>query len=74
MNRSTAAESEPKYDLVSPRFFADSHAVFRRMRAEDRNQHDAPALAPDRACEHVSPVDLQCLIRGARALPVTFRS
>jgi cytochrome P450 len=35
MIRSTATESEPKYDLVSPQFFADPHAVFRRMRAED---------------------------------------
>ena len=35
MTRSTATESEPKYDLVSPRFLADPHPVFRRMRAED---------------------------------------
>lgn len=32
---SPITKSEPKYDLVSPQFFADPHAVFRRMRAED---------------------------------------
>ena len=30
-----ATEPEAKYDLTSPRFFADPHAVFRRMRADD---------------------------------------
>lgn len=32
---SSLVEPEAKYDLVSPQFFADPHAVFRRMRAED---------------------------------------
>ena len=30
-----ATEPEAKHDLTSPRFFADPHAVFRRMRAGD---------------------------------------
>jgi cytochrome P450 len=34
-NQMIATEPEAKYDLTSPRFFADPHAVFRWMRAED---------------------------------------
>ncbi len=30
-----ATEPEAKYDLTSPRYFADPHAIFRRMRADD---------------------------------------
>jgi len=32
---SPSRNAEPKYDLISPAFFADPHPTFRRMRAED---------------------------------------
>jgi cytochrome P450 len=34
-HQTIAMQPEAKYDLSSPRYFADPHAVFRRMRADD---------------------------------------
>jgi len=61
-NRTIATAPEAKYDLASPRYFADPHAVFRRMRADDP-VYWHPAL---KAWFLVRYDDVQLLLRDPR--------